>query len=49
MLNITQLNVLCGFDLLSAKGVYAKTENSKWLRHQFAKLIGWRFENNVEY
>jgi len=40
---------LYGFDLLSATGVYAQTEKSKWLRYQYAKLIGWGVENGVDY
>jgi len=40
---------LYGFDLLSAIGVYSKTEKSKWLRYQYAKLIGWGVENGVDY
>ncbi|CAI6358617.1 unnamed protein product [Macrosiphum euphorbiae] len=34
---------------LYKNGVYAQTENSKWLRYQYAKLIGWGVENGVDY
>ena len=35
--------------MLSATGVYSKTENSKFVRWQYAKLIGWGVENGVDY
>jgi len=40
---------LYGFDLLSATGVYARSEKSIFVRYQFAKLIGWGNENGTDY
>ncbi|CAI6352607.1 unnamed protein product [Macrosiphum euphorbiae] len=34
---------------LYRNGVYSKTENSKFVRWQYAKLIGWGVENGVDY
>jgi len=49
VINITLFNVSYGFDLLSATGVYAKSEKAKRVRDQYAKLIGWGVENGVNY
>ncbi|XP_001948185.1 cathepsin B-like cysteine proteinase 3 [Acyrthosiphon pisum] len=34
---------------LYTSGVYARTEKSKFVRYQSAKLIGWGVENGVDY
>jgi len=47
-INILQFNELYGFDLLSVTGVY-RTEQSKFVRHEYAKLIGRDAENGVDF
>jgi len=40
---------LYGFDLLFATCFKPRTEKSKFVRYQCAKLIGWCVEHGVDY